>query len=651
MNTIHRASVPSAHWLRLLLALLFCCLLAPAALAQAGEEQAQTVIHMLDYVSVDYPQAVRDGQVADASEYQEQREFVSRALALIAQLPPRPGQAALLAQARELLARVDAKAAGPEVAQQARAVMADLVRIYRLTTAPRQAPDLRHAQDMFQARCAACHGATGHGDGPAAKGMEPAPSNFHDDARMRQRSLYGLYNTITLGVAGTPMRAFGELSESERWALAFLVGGLRTPPDVLQQGEAAWRAGEGKEQLGSLRALVTRSPQEIRQQGGPGLDAVRAWLTAHPQALEAARPTPIAFTRAQLDEALAAYRRGDAAGARQLAISAYLEGFELVEASLDNVDAALRTETERAMMALRSAIDAGQPADAVARHVATIESLLDRAAERLAGDTLSPQAAFLTSLLILLREGLEAILVLAAIVAFVVKTGRRDALPYIHAGWIGAVLLGALTWVVASYLWQISGANRELTEGVSALLAAAMLLYVGFWLHKRSYAQAWQAFIREHVTAALGRQTLWAMAGISFLAVYRELFEIVLFYQTLWAQAGPEGHGAVLAGIAAAFVLLALLAWVILKYSTRLPIGPFFTVTSGLLVVMAVVFVGNGVAALQEAGVLAATPAGFVSLPLLGIHPNAQGLGAQALVLVLIALAALATRRRARQSE
>jgi high-affinity iron transporter len=90
---------------------------------------------------------------------------------------------------------------------------------------------------------------------------------------------------------------------------------------------------------------------------------------------------------------------------------------------------------------------------------------------------------------------------------------------------------------------------------------------------------------------------------------------------------------------------------VILKYSTRLPIGPFFTVTSGLLVVMAVVFVGNGVAALQEAGVLAATPAGFVSLPLLGIHPNAQGLGAQALVLVLIALAALATRRRARQSE
>ncbi|HET8746536.1 MAG TPA: FTR1 family protein [Ramlibacter sp.] len=641
----------AARRLGRLAALTLLLAFASAAFAQASDEKAQTVIHMLDYVSVDYPEAVQDGKVADEAEYQEQREFVTRALALIEQLPANPGQAGLLTKTRELLARVDAKAAGDEVAQQARSVIAELVRAYQLATAPRQAPDLRKAQAIFQAQCVACHGAEGRGDGPAAKGMDPAPSNFHDDARMRQRSLYGLYNTITLGLAGTPMRAFTELPEADRWALAFLAGSLRATPATLRQGEALWQEGKGKEQLGSLRALVTQSPGALAQQGGAELDAVRAYLTAHPEALEAGRPAPLAFTRAKLDEALAAYRNGDAAGARQLAISAYLEGFELVEASLDNLDAPLRTETERQMMALRSAIDAGAPADAVAAQVARTEALLDRAAERLSGDALSTEAAFVSSLLILLREGLEAILVLAAIAAFVVKTGRRDALPYIHAGWIGAVLLGVATWVVASYLWEITGADRELTEGVSALLAAAMLLYVGFWLHKRSYAQAWQAFIREHVTAALGKKTLWAMAGISFLAVYRELFEIVLFYQTLWAQAGPQGHSAVLAGIAAAAVLLAGLAWFILRYSVRLPIGPFFTATSVLLVVMAVVFVGNGVAALQEAGVLSSTPAHFISVPLLGIHPNEQGLIAQALVLVLIALAVLASRRGVLRSQ
>ena len=647
MHNTNRAPAFIAFWVRLLAALAFLCAASPWALAQGTDEKAQSVIHMLDYVSVDYPGAVKDGKVADDAEYQEQREFVTRALALIAQLPANPEQPALLAKARELLVRVDGKAAGNDVATQARAVMADLVRIYQLTTAPRQAPDLRKAQALFQAQCTACHGATGQGDGPAAKGMEPAPSNFHDDARMQQRSLYGLYNTITLGVAGTPMRAFTELSEADRWALAFLAASLRAPQDAVRQGEALWRDGKGKQALGTLRALVTQAPGDLQRQGGAQLDAVRTYLTAHPEALQAARSAPLDFTRAKLRESLAAYQRGDATGARQLAISAYLEGFELIEASLDNIDPALRTEIEREMMALRSAIDSAPPADAVAGQVAKIEALLERAGERLTGDALSTEAAFVSSLLILLREGLEAILVLAAIIAFVRKTGRRDALPYIHAGWIGAVLLGVATWVVASYLWEISGANRELTEGISALLAAAMLLYVGFWLHKRSYAQAWQAFIRDHVTAALGKQTLWAMAGISFLAVYRELFEIVLFYQTLWAQAGPEGHGAVLSGIAAAAALLAVLAWAILKYSARLPIGPFFTATSGLLVLMAVVFTGNGVAALQEAGVLQSTPAAFVAVPLLGIHPNAQGLIAQAVVIALIAAAVLASRRAA----
>ena len=128
-----------------------------------------------------------------------------------------------------------------------------------------------------------------------------------------------------------------------------------------------------------------------------------------------------------------------------------------------------------------------------------IVALLDRADDKLSGDGLSPAAAFLSALLILLREGLEAILVLAAVIAFVKKTGRRDALPYIHAGWAAAVALGVVTWLVARFVVDISGASRELTEGVTALLAAAMLLYVGYWLHSRSNAQAWNAFIREQV--------------------------------------------------------------------------------------------------------------------------------------------------------
>lgn len=641
-------SLRAGRWLpaaALCLLLLTLGAARPALAAPTPAEAAQTVIHMLDYVGVDYPEFVQDGKVLDEAEYQEQKEFATQSLALVQQLPAHAEQAQLVAKARELLARIEAKAPGAEVSRRAAEVRGDVVRMYKVAVAPRAAPDLVRAATLFQAQCASCHGAQGRGDGPLARGMDPAPSNFHDAARMDQRSLYGLYNTISLGVNGTPMRGFNELSEADRWALAFFAADLRTTPELAARGEAAWKEGKGRESFQGLQSLVMRAPGEIAA-AGPDLGPLHAYLVRHPAALAAAGEPPLQFTRSRLADAVQAVRANDRAAARQHAITAYLEGFELVEAALDNVDPALRRDTEREMIALRAAITDGAPVEDIAARVARIDGLLDQANAKLGNEGLSPTTAFVSSLLILLREGLEAILVLAAIGAFVVKTGRRDALPYVHAGWIAAVLLGVVTWFVATHVIAVSGANRELTEGVTALLAAAMLLYVGWWLHGKSYAQAWNAFIRQQVTSALGRRTLWAMAGVSFLAVYRELFEIVLFYQTLWVQAGAGGRDAVLWGIAAAAVLLAVIGGAILKYSVRLPIGPFFGATSALLALLAVVFVGHGIAALQEAGVLRSTLVEFVEWPLLGVHPTAEGLAWQGAALAAVIGGWLLHRRR-----
>ncbi len=621
-------------WLTLLL--LAVNLHGMAVAAPTDAEQAQTVVHMLDYVGVDYPGVVQDGKVINAEEYAEQREFATQAVILLGTLPSVPEQPMLVQQARELLTRIEHKAPANEVSTLVGRLRIGVIQAWTLSVSPQQPPDLRQTGRLFAQHCAMCHGMQGRGDGPLAKGMEPTPSDFHDETRMRQRSLYGLYNTISLGVRGTPMRAFTEFSEADRWALAFFVGNLRADSDLVAKGETLWRQSEGKTAFDSLRALVIQAPDD-QAPSGSTLDAVRAYLTQQPQVLQAATPGPLDFTRTKLNETAQAYAKGNREGAQRLAIAAYLEGFELIESALDNVDAPLRTEIEREMMALRTAIGEGRPSETVTAQTAKVTALLDRADAALLDNTVSPNTAFVSSLLILLREGLEAILVISAIIAFTVKTGRHDASPYIHAGWIGAVALGGITWAVARYALSISGADRELTEGITALLAAAMLLYVGWWLHNRSNAQAWNRFIREQINTALGKRTLWAMAGISFLVVYRELFEVILFYETLWSQAGAAGHAAVLWGMAAATLLLMLIGGMIFRYSVRLPIGPFFTVTSLLLALMAVVFVGNGVAALQEAGVLETTTVRFFSLPLLGIHPTAQSLVPQVLTLALIA--------------
>jgi len=307
----------------------------------------------------------------------------------------------------------------------------------------------------------------------------------------------------------------------------------------------------------------------------------------------------------------------------------------LVEAGLSTVQPKLKQEVEREMFAYRNLIKSGAPIGELTTAVSRIEALLNEARTLLDDNALSPGVAFTSSFVILLREGLEAILLLAVMVAFLIKTGRRDALKYIHIGWVAALLLGIATWAVAAYVVDISGASRELTEGVTALVAAAILLYVGFWLHNKLQAQRWKEFIETKVHGALNNGALWSIAVVAFIAVYREVFETVLFYQTLWLQAGIAGQNMVLIGFTSAAATLVVLAWLIFRFSVRLPLRLFFAINSVLLYLLAIVFAGKGVAALQEAGKIPMHSVPFPTIDVLGIYPSLQGLALQALLILL----------------
>ena len=621
-------------------------LLALSGIAYAAES-TRTVLHLLDYIAVDYTGAVEDGKIKSVDEYKEMREFAGQAQELIKGLPANPAQPALLAEATALAQGIDAKAAASVISTKASALRWAVIRAYNVQVTPKSAPDLKRGAGLYAAQCAVCHGVGGRGDGPAAKGLDPKPSDFHDLNRMAQRSAYGLYNTVTLGVDGTAMASFAQLSEEDRWALAFFVANFSADDAVRTKGAALWRAGKGRDPFPDLANVVTLSMNEVKERFGDDGVALQAFLRDSPQALTAAKPAPIEFAVAALANSLDAYRQGVRVEAAQLAIQAYLEGFELIEASLQNVDAELMTRIEREMMAYRSAIQSGAPVTQVEREASVVIASLDEARAKLAGARISQTTTFVSALVILLREGAEAILVVAAILAFTARTGRKDARRWVHVGWIAALALGLVTWVVSNYLVEISGASREITEGVTALFAAAMLLYVGYWLHSKSHSHAWQKFIGNKVTGTLSAGTVWTLGLVSFLAVYREAFETVLFYQALATQAGPQGHAALLGGLAVGAALLVAVAWAILRASVKLPIGLFFSTSGLVLVVLAVIFTGQGIAALQEAGKIGSDAVSFIRLPLLGIYPTLQTLTAQAGAIVISAFALWwATRAR-----
>jgi high-affinity iron transporter len=605
------------------------------ALAEPLDGAAQA-LHLIGYIGADYPATVADGQVVDAGEYQEQLEFLDVLQGLIVALPAQAGRAELEQGVGELHQAIAERQPGEKVAGAARKLGARLAQLYQVAQAPVLTPDPERGAPLYAQHCSVCHGDTGLGDGPAGIGLEPAPANLRDAARLDRLSLYDLYNTLGLGIEGTDMPAFADqLDERQRWDLATYIAGFSAAP---APGQAQTRF--------AMSELAGRTPAEIAAAGGD-VAAFRA-QRAHPVLEQRGPQQLIGYTRSTLEHSLQAYRDGDREQAYDLSVGAYLEGFELVEGALDNLDAVQRKTTERALMAYRQALQDGASVAQAAQALERAKAELDKSAALLADGAMDDSLSFFASLLILLREGLEAILVLAAILAFLRNTGQDQAVRSVHIGWGLALLAGVATWAVAAYLIDISGAQRELLEGATALFASVVLLWVGVWMHDRRHAAAWQDYIKSSLVGGGGR---FGFAVLAFFSVYRELFEVILFYETLWLQAGPAGHGAVLAGAAAALVLLIGLAWVILRGSRKLPLATFFGVNAVLLCVLSVVFAGHGVAALQEAGVLGTRPVAFFEFDWLGIHADAWSLSAQGLALAGIALlygrSLLGERRRA----
>ncbi|NMZ55322.1 cystathionine gamma-synthase [Pseudomonas lundensis] len=618
----------------LMLPMLALCSFVVSANSPEGASQA---LHLIDYIGADYPPTVDQGKVIDETEYREQLEFLAVLKGLIADLPERPERAELAQGVNALQTAIEQREDGAAVAREARQLGAKLAVAYEVSQAPVITPDPARGAPLYAQHCSVCHGETGAGDGPAGVGMTPPPANLRDAERLDRLSLYAIYNTLGLGVEGTDMPSFADqLDERQRWDLATYIAGLSADPGAAKADKTY-----------NLADLARQTPNEVLAADGPQAAATFRAQRAQPPQVVRGPGQLLEYTGATLDKSLAAYRAGDREQAYDLSVAAYLEGFELVESSLDNVDSNVRKNTEKALMAYRQSLQDGLPVEQVEQRLEAAKVLLKESAGLLGSDGLSWSLSYISGLLILLREGLEAILVLAAILAFLRNTGQQSAVRSVNIGWGLALLAGLATWALAAYVIDVSGAQRELLEGCTALFASVMVLWLGVWMHDRRHAAAWQDYIKSSLVSGGGR---FGFAILAFFSVYRELFEVILFYETLWLQAGPAGHNAVLAGGATALVLLIGLAWIILRGSAKLPLALFFGINAALLCALSVVFAGHGVKALQEAGIFGTRPVPFFEFDWLGIHADAYSLGAQAIallaIIVLYGRSKLAEKRR-----
>jgi high-affinity iron transporter len=523
------------------------------------------------------------GQIVQPEEVDEARLFVEQAKFDVGSLPA--SARVLAGNGLTRLAAMLERLAPPDSVH----LVVDVL-VSRITLAaggpkiveqlPARAPSLERGAVVFRARCAECHGATGRGDGPKAKQLE-GPAPAN------------LTDPATMG--GTPL-------------------------------------------LEIFRRIAIGVPGTAMPEFADDISVDDRWaVAAYVNAMQyggSATAATFAAVRRLADSALA--QRSD-----KIAFDAYLT-FEQVETDVRAKNAGLASELETTFGWLRTR---AAHADAAERNSIRERLLagLERA-ERVVADRPSTMGLFVSSFFLLVREGFEAILIIAALMTFLTKAGASERRRDVARGAWLAVAASLVTWVFIELLFQITPGQRELLEGITMILAAAILFYVSYWLLSKIEAAKWTSFVRGKMQSALSSGSGFALTAVAFLAVFREGLETILFYKALFMSAGTTGGGGgapVIAGIAVGAVGLVAIYTLINQLGLRVAMKPFFAVTGVMLYYMAFVFAGKGIAELQGAGLVPLTVIERAPrVPMLGIYPTVESLVVQG-ALIALALAAV----------
>lgn len=610
---------------------------------QPGEASERTLVHILDYLARDYRGAVVDSRVVSVPEYTEQVEFIEKACQIGFRAPNQVLADSVNTGLKSLRTLVLEKEDAEIVSRKALELRRLTIAASGMATSPTQWPNLGKGSRLFSENCNACHGPEGKGDGPSGSQLDPPPANFHDQERMQHLSPFQIFNTIRLGVDGTGMPPFPNLSENDIWDLAFFIASLRHAQDSLLIRHAD--VDIPRFDLHTISTFSDADLDSLLPTGDRSVAIASIRLESAREDASAARYLDQSLSR--LDKTLQLYRSGEKEKAHDTAILAYLEGIEPLEPRLRSLHPDFVMELEEAMGRVRRALKLGVSTEDLGKDIAAAKILITRADGLLSRRSLPPWSIFFISAGILLRESFEAILVIVALLGIIRSGGSRSAAAFVHGGWLIAVGLGFFTWFFSGWLTRISGAGREMTEGVSSLIAVVVLLYMGFWMHSKSEIGKWTSFIHKKVSSFSSHGSLLGLGAFSFLVVFREAFETVLFLSAL----SFEGKGnAILGGVAFSLCLSIVVAWVFMKFSRRIPVHLFFSISSFVMAMLSVILVGKGFRAFQETGTLTVTPFPWsFRLDTLGIYPSFETWIGQGVIIIGAAIL-LSTRLGRKQS-
>ncbi|PJC86765.1 iron permease [Vibrio sp. HA2012] len=357
---------------------------------------------------------------------------------------------------------------------------------------------------------------------------------------------------------------------------------------------------------------------------------------------------------AAITAALGQYQSGQADIAVMSVQDSYFDIFEAsgMENALGARDASFKAELEGYFTRIVGMMKADSGMDELQAMLDEMETALQQGADTLSQGGDGWWAMLIASLTIILREGLEALLIVAAITAYLIKNEAQDKLYVVKNSVITGLIASLITAVIFQWLFTNSGANRELLEGLTMMVAVVVLFFMSYWLLSKVEAVQWKRYLEKKLSASMTTGSLFGLWFASFLAVYREGAETVLFYYALASDASSAAMAGLFSGLAIGVVIL-LIIFFIMRYSVvKLPLKPFFIFTGGFMYLMAFVFAGKGVLELIEGKMFEPTlMSGVPEISLLGIYPYMETLIPQGILLLAAVFALIVIKSRGARLE
>jgi high-affinity iron transporter len=596
----------------LLLALHFPTL----AESQPGklESNVKKIVMMMNIVDKEYRVGIVEGRVNNAAEYEESRVFLEQAFdryqTLVEGAAPQEQQDELVNRFSSLIQKIKSKEDSDVIHSEVNAINSGILKKFniKLSQTPSEPVSLGNGRTLYMNNCKVCHGVQGEGDGPIALQLDPRPAILADPKLTGDESSkpYDNFQIINVGIANTAMVGWADqFSEKELWDVTYFI---RT-----------------------FSNENVKLPLLVSQASSPDSEKSRVNLTKK------------TFNEVflLLGQSMDAYREGRNREASESAVDAYLT-YEKVEAVLITKRKELGLKLESSFGRLQAEIKRKASIELVEKVRQGISSDLKEAQQVLTQE-IGFTGLFIQSFSIIVREGFEAILIIAALITFLIKSRNQDKLKAIYMGVLIGVIGSFITAYILKEILDISTANQEMMEGVIMLVAVVVLFYVSYWLVSKIEATKWQSYITGKMQKAVTTGSAFTLSMVAFLSVYREGFETVLFYKALYLYAGDTTAG-IIPGFIAGCVILAVVYFLINQLGMRIPVKWFFVVTSVFLYYMAFMFMGKGLHQLQMGGTLTLTGADFVpEIPWLGMYPTWETFSGQMIMIVAYAGALIYT--------